>query len=538
MNKKDLINYIYTPEGKARAPRFRKDLLEKNGFGALLQEIQIQCQEVGLGDASLTDMIRAYCKDQMFAPVCKTCSVPYRLWSNKHQAWAKYCSQACVQNDPEVKAKNFCDDYASLVKKREETMRERYGVSTFSQTDAAKEAFVTRTKEAWADDERKEQRLTARKKSNMEKYGVDAVSKVPEVINKTVETRKANRDRLTEEEREASDDVRIKAYRKKRLSDSAYAKLIDEVYLRDLYVTRDLPITKCADEIGCSPCAVKTSLSVFGIDYVPRIHLNESHAEIELYEFIQSIVPTAIRTYKIGKHLDIFIPERNLGFEFNGVYWHSDAKRHSLYHATKVEHFYSHGIRYIQVWEDDWNLRNDSVKSFIRGILAHQTVPANHSIVEILPNIFDSFISTNHMVDSIDSDIRLGMFVGVELISVIGVNKLSSGVYEISQHVDGGHTESFCYLFDWFLREYAPSTVYGICDLEIDDKRDNHFIRNGFRHFCDISPDFKYYDYRTCSREFKHRIDQNEFNEAGKLHRLLRCYDSGKIKFIWERVDK
>lgn len=557
MTKQDLIDYIYTPEGKARAPRFKRELLEKNGFASLILEIETECESVGLGDVPLTDKIRAYCKNQMFSPVCKTCQQPYRFWSNKHQAWAKYCSQACVQNDPEVKAKNFCDDYAALVKKREKTMMEKYGVSTFSQTEAAKEAFVERTKEAWADTERREKRLAARKKSNIEKYGVDGVAQVPEIMAKMLESRKESMAKLSAEQLDEYEKHRAAAYRKSRISSEAFEKLTSYEYMHDLYVTKKTSVIGCSREIGCSQTSILTALEDLGIEYIPDRQTQESYDEIRLFEFVQSLCPTAIRTYKIGKHLDIFIPELKIGFEYNGIYWHSEAKHESDYHANKVDHFYTHDIRYVQIWEDDWQNRQEVVKKFIRNLLIqNDRIGARKTqIVELTQPEFESFMNDNHMQGSTTVSVRLGLVYDGVVVSAMGFREIASNIklsregigYDLARFANTNVTGAFAKLFGHFLKMKNPDFVSSFGDLEIIDKRKNVYLTNGFVAVKTLEPDYRYFDYRTKKREHKFGFRKDKFAKLGYdidgkterqlaiEHKLLRCYDSGKVQYMWRK---
>jgi hypothetical protein len=56
-----------------------------------------------------------------------------------------------------------------------------------------------------------------------------------------------------------------------------------------------------------------------------------SNQERELRDFITENCPDEWiiyndRTILEGKELDIVLPDRGLAFEYNGSYWHSDAK--------------------------------------------------------------------------------------------------------------------------------------------------------------------------------------------------------------------
>jgi hypothetical protein len=49
------------------------------------------------------------------------------------------------------------------------------------------------------------------------------------------------------------------------------------------------------------------------------------------------------------------LPELKLGFEFNGLYWHSNKFKEKNYHLNKTDWFKKIYASYI--WEDDWILR-------------------------------------------------------------------------------------------------------------------------------------------------------------------------------------
>ena len=59
-----------------------------------------------------------------------------------------------------------------------------------------------------------------------------------------------------------------------------------------------------------------------------------------------------INSYKVKrKEIDIFLPELNLGFEFNGLRWHSELFKNKNYHLDKTKLCNEHGIRLIHIFE-------------------------------------------------------------------------------------------------------------------------------------------------------------------------------------------
>lgn len=68
--------------------------------------------------------------------------------------------------------------------------------------------------------------------------------------------------------------------------------------------------------------------------------------------------------------LDIYIPDLNLAFEFNGNYWHKEGERKDIgYHDYKTKCCLERGIRLIHIWEDDWDNNIDKIKIEIKELL-------------------------------------------------------------------------------------------------------------------------------------------------------------------------
>lgn len=115
--------------------------------------------------------------------------------------------------------------------------------------------------------------------------------------------------------------------------------------------------------IGCRKC-------------VPH---GSSKSEKELFEFIQGLTPDAINgdwSVLDGKEIDILIPSLNLGFEFNGSWWHSDRfllkdkgiSAHE-YHTQKLTGAASAGVSLYFVWESDWISSRSLIESAVTAII-------------------------------------------------------------------------------------------------------------------------------------------------------------------------
>jgi len=55
----------------------------------------------------------------------------------------------------------------------------------------------------------------------------------------------------------------------------------------------------------------------------------------------------------------MLLPELNIGFEFNGVFWHSDKFKDDKYHYKKNKLSLENGVKLYTIWEDDWNTKKE-----------------------------------------------------------------------------------------------------------------------------------------------------------------------------------
>jgi hypothetical protein len=210
------------------------------------------------------------------------------------------------------------------------------------------------------------------------------------------------------------------------------------------------------------------------------INENQSLKELDIYDFIKKNTNTdIIQSYRQeGKEIDIYLPELKLGFEFNGLHWHSEFFKYKDYHIDKTEYFTNKGIHLIHIWEDDWDIRRDIVKSRISNLL--NSVPnkiygRNCTIKELNPEIYKKFLNENHIQGNVNSSVKLGLYHKEELVSVMGFGSLRKvlgsksklGYWEmlrfcskLNTSVIGGASK----LFKHFLDKYKPISVVSYAD--------------------------------------------------------------------------
>ncbi len=184
-----------------------------------------------------------------------------------------------------------------------------------------------------------------------------------------------------------------------------------------------------------------------------------SNAEKEIYKFICNLIGedkvkhncrNIIKNPKTNHflELDIHIPDRKIAFEYNGVYYHSEAISPDPInsHLQKTNLCKEKGIQLIHIFEDEWLLKKDIVKSRIKQILnVNNDLKRLHirkcEIKEIDPKIKNEFLEEFHIQGKDASQIKLGAFHNEELVSVMTFgkgniskgSKAKEGVWELNR---------------------------------------------------------------------------------------------------------
>jgi hypothetical protein len=129
-----------------------------------------------------------------------------------------------------------------------------------------------------------------------------------------------------------------------------------------------------------------------------------SKLEIEVFEYVSSICSDAVsgnRSVLGGKEIDVLIPSLGIGIEFNGIWHHSTAfNQDRTYHQKKTEAAANVGIRLIHIWSDEWLLKKDVVKGYLRRVLGcpqHKIWARKCELVPTTGAEQRAFLEANHL---------------------------------------------------------------------------------------------------------------------------------------------
>ena len=498
---------------------------------------------------------------------CDICKIERNI---KYQAYYKNIN-SCKEHNIYT-----CDKCSHI--KIKSFNKNKWGVDYFTQTPEYTEKFKKTMIERWGVEYalQSEELKNKAKKTNLdrfgyenpfmnykrisekfnEKYGVSHPSHVESIYKKIEET---NYKRTGYKSHLSSPVIREKI---KETNNKLYGSdsPMQSDLLRDCKITNNSNYIKYIDSgVSLFKCDYNQD-HYFYIDsscYHNRIRSNlklctvcnpigdsRSIKEDELYNFILSNYSGEIvKGYRDKLEIDIYLPELKIGFEFNGIYWHSDKYRNKNYHSDKTKYFLERGIRIIHIWEDDWSFNCDIVKSQIKNWLGKNDTKifARKCKLVQLKSV-SNFLNNNHIQGVDQSSLKLGLYYNDELVSVMTFNnfegrkKMEEGGWNLSRFcnkigtsVIGGASK----LLKYFIKNYNPIRVVSYADK--DWSVGSLYYQLGFSNINESLPDYKYVvDNKRIHKsnfkksKLKYTCTEKEYITSIGVYKIWDC---GKIKF-------
>ena len=160
----------------------------------------------------------------------------------------------------------------------------------------------------------------------------------------------------------------------------------------------------------------------------------KSKGEDEVAAFLDSlgldlVVLRNVRDVIPPKELDIYIPEKNLAVEYNGIYHHHDGKKSRSYHMDKYLACRDKGIRLIQILDFAWETRQAQIKSILANALGARTnerkIDARKCEVrQVKVGELRDFFDANHIQGHVyTASLALGLFYEDEVVAAMTFSK-------------------------------------------------------------------------------------------------------------------
>lgn len=320
----------------------------------------------------------------------------------------------------------------SVREKAKNTKIERYGNETFSNREKAKKTKKERYGDA---------NYTNREKATktfQERYGADNYLQIINANHKAIQYQN---EKIDEFEREH--DCTLVAKLVKQFGQGWYKAHIVE------------PIVESSQRTYIRNCDIPIIEKYASDNHVSSIN------ELEVLDFVKSIigdvvVETTTRKVIPPYELDIYIPEKKLAIEYNGVYYHCDDVLGKEYHITKTVLCEKLGIRLIHIFENEWHEHKNICKSLIKSALGFydKRVYARNCKVKSVSSVdAKEFLNSNHLQGAINSSYQLGLYYNNELVQLItiGKSRFKDGEFELLRmcsklgwQIIGGFSKLMC----------------------------------------------------------------------------------------------
>ena len=305
-------------------------------------------------------------------------------------------SQEFINKSIETCRERYGVDYPGIseqaIEKKKETCIEKYGVDSYSKTEEFKNKVKTTCIEKYGTEnpmsvkefqdkakntclerygDKNYNNRESAKKTCMEKYGVESNIQRPEIIEKM----------------------------KDSMHKRNYEKLLNNKYVIPLFSYDDFlhKNDKTIFKWKCLKCGTEFEARIdwnFYCKYIkcvarcptcfPELH-GESYQEREFYNFLSSITEYKVlqrqrvlidnREGRKNKEIDCYIPELKLGFEYNGIRFHSQEFGCEIdRHLNKTLLAEKQGIKLIHINSLDWRNDMDRIKTLIKRIVNNEDV--------------------------------------------------------------------------------------------------------------------------------------------------------------------
>ena len=290
----------------------------------------------------------------------------------------------------------------------------------------------------------------------------------------------------------------------------------------------------------------------------PKCANKISYSENDIAKFINNKIEVKqhIRYLIPPKELDIYIPEKNLAIEYDGLHWHSEQFKDDAinYHIDKTNECIKQGIRLIHIFEDEWIDKQEIVKSRLNSILGltiNKIRAHKCEIHDVDSKTAMQFLDDNHLQGRCKAKYHYGLFYKNELVSLMTFGKIRQQKKYHEDYDNKWELLRFCNklnttvygsaskLLNHFINEVKPKTIVSYADKRWSDG--NLYIKLGFTHTHDSKPNYFYIIGQHRENRFKYRKGElvkkykcpSEMSEHEfcKSKGWFRIYDCGTMVF-------
>lgn len=460
--------------------------------------------------------VRAYREGVTKIPACSVCGGNVKFTPHRDRLFYDTCSQKCAARTPKrIKKIIESTDYAARNATTEATNLARYG----------KKVKYNFTEQA---------RLK----------GLDNFSQSQEVKDKIAEKRIKNSEKFRR--------GAVKGIAKRIENENWFWR--DEAWMIEQLST-GVSCEEIARIAGVAATTIYNSAKRMGLDYYWAGGLSSQHQRVvDLIDRLEIKRRVNVRDIISPMEIDVFVPEKNLAIEVNGLYWHRDHYKSRTYHLEKQEACERAGIRLVQLWCCEIDFMWPIVESVLVSALGKNPTrfgARECRIVRPTSSEASAFLEKNHLQGRAGASLRYGLERDGQLVQVMTFGKprydrnheleLIRLCSELGTTVVGGAEK----IFSAMLYELSPESIVSYSSRRLFTGRTYEKI--GFTSRGTTPPNQFWFlnkdEILTRDRVQKHKLPEllDHFDPRMTADDNLyaagysRIWDSGNYKFSWRR---
>ena len=308
-------------------------------------------------------------------------------------------------------------------------------------------------------------------------------------------------------------------------------------------------MTQLSKDTGVSKSVVGQYIHKYGLeDYIEYI-CKVSQPEKDIIEYLTSKGITNIvqsdRDILDGKEIDVFLPDYNVGIEFNGDYWHSELKRDKRYHYDKSMLANSKGIFLYHIFSHEWfdEEKRTRILNHLDNILhlnENKIYARKCMIREVDVSEKNNFLNENHIQGKDNSTIKLGLYYNDELVSIMTFCyprfskkynwELSRFCFKHNYNVIGGASKLFKYFVDNYMKDGEVIVSYS----DIAKTTGKIYKTLNFEFVNDAEPNYIWW---KSDDDYKTRYQCQMVNERVIMESngYIKIYDCGNKVWVFRK---
>jgi len=404
--------------------------------------------------------------------------------------------------------------------------------------------------------------------TNFQRYGVSNPMKTSEIKEKLRENYKnKSQEVIAEEHKKQEETCKLKYgvtnYNQRHIKPEILALRKNEEeykkYLINCHHDQSLTLSEIAENLGIDGTIVGKDFKRYGIE--TRL-FSRSRSEIEVYNYISSILSSEIKARDfsaIKEELDIYVPEKNLAIEFDGLYYHSYSEvpesSDKFKHRRKTLKCKEIGIKLFHIFENEWL---DPVKREIwKSILSSKMIdPAvvvygrDTKVKELGTTEAKVFLLENHLQGFSPATKYYGLYKDTNLVMVVTLKLYKDGLWELTRFCSKKNTKIIggaSKLLSYFEKNVDWNIIYTFADLRYS--YGDLYKKLGFDLSDEVGVSYYYTDRKTVfhkrgfQKQYLSKIlgdlydpNKTEFENVLGSGKYRIIYDCGKLKFSKSKI--